>query len=50
MLLSYVNTQLRDFYGTLQEFCAAADVDEAGLREKLAGIDYQYNEAANRFV
>ncbi len=50
VLLSYVNTQLRDFYGTLQEFCAAADVDEAGLREKLAGIDYQYNEAANRFV
>ena len=41
MLLSYVNTQLRDFYGTLQEFCAAADVDEAGLREKLAGIDYR---------
>lgn len=50
MLLSYVNTQLRDFYGSLQEFCAAAGVTEQELKEKLAGIDYQYDKAANKFV
>lgn len=50
MLLSYVNTQLRDFYGSLEEFCRAADVPETEITEKLAGIDYRYDAAANQFV
>lgn len=50
LLLSYVNTQLRDFYASLQDFCAAADVREEEIREKLAGIDYRYDETTNRFV
>mgnify|MGYP001050577246 CR=1 FL=1 len=41
MLLSYVNTQLRDFYPSLAEFCAAMQTDESDLREKLALIDYE---------
>ena len=28
MLLSYVNTQLRDFYPSLAEFCAAMQTEE----------------------
>ena len=36
MLLSYVNTQLRDFYPSLAEFCAAMQTEESDLREKLA--------------
>ena len=39
MLLSYVNTQLRDFYPSLAEFCAAMQTEESDLREKLALID-----------
>ena len=50
MLLSYVNTQLRDFYGSLEEFSRAADVPEAEITEKLAGIDYRYDAAVNQFV
>mgnify|MGYP000797416996 CR=1 FL=1 len=41
MLLSYVNTQLRDFYPSLAEFCAAMQTEESDLREKLALIDYE---------
>ena len=44
MLLSYVNTQLRDFYGTLEALC-----EDKGL-EKLASIEYEYDEERNQFV
>lgn len=50
MLLSYVNTQLRDFYPLLAEFCAAMQTEESDLREKLALIDYEYDEKTNQFV
>lgn len=50
MLLSYVNTQLRDFYPSLDELAAAAMVDKEEIINKLAGINYQYNEERNQFV
>lgn len=50
MLLSYVNTQLRDFYPDLKSFCQDKDVDEASLRERLKAVDYEYDEKLNRFV
>lgn len=50
MLLSYVNTQLRDFYPTLEEFCQSSQIDESALREKLSLIDYEYDEGQNQFV
>lgn len=50
MLLSYVNTQLRDFYPNLTDFCQEQDVREEEIREKLRSIDYEYDEKLNRFV
>ncbi|MFG6333612.1 MAG: DUF4250 domain-containing protein [Lachnospiraceae bacterium] len=50
MLLSYVNTQLRDFYSDFAGFCADKGIDAEEVKEKLAGIDYQYDEKLNRFV
>ncbi|MBO7709252.1 MAG: DUF4250 domain-containing protein [Lachnospiraceae bacterium] len=50
MLLSYVNTQLRDNYPSLAELCLALSADEAQIKEQLAGIDYEYDEALNRFM
>ena len=50
MLLSYVNTQLRDNYSSLAELCLALSADEAQIKEQLAGIDYEYDEALNRFM
>lgn len=50
ILLSYVNTQLRDFYANLDDFCESADIDKEELCQRLGQIDYVYDESANRFV
>lgn len=50
MLLSYINTQLRDFYPSLEEFCKAKDVNADTVIEKLRTIDYEYDEKMNKFV
>ncbi len=49
MLLSYINTQLRDFYSTLDDLCASLMISKEELEEKLNAIDYFYNEVSNRF-
>lgn len=50
ILLSYVNTKLRDQFTTLEEFCAACGVEEESIRETLSSVDYQYDEITNQFV
>ena len=50
MLLSYVNTQLRNHYPSLDELCAALDADREEIVEKLRSIDYEYDKALNAFV
>ena len=50
MLLSYVNTQLRDFYPDLAGFCKSLHVSEDELKKKLKTIDYEYDEKLNKFV
>jgi hypothetical protein len=50
MLLSVVNTQLRDHYPTLPELAAAYMIDEQELVEKLSAIDYHYDASQNQFV
>ena len=50
MLLSFVNTRLRDEYDSLEELCAALDVSRSELEERLASIGYQYNEQTNQFI
>lgn len=49
MLLSVVNTNLRDFYGSLEQFCQAKDVDQVQLKTKLKTIGYEYDEELNQF-
>ena len=49
MLLSYVNTQLRDCYPTLEEMCAALGMGQEEPEKKLAEIDYCYDRGQNRF-
>ena len=43
ILLSVVNTKLRDFYPSLQALCDDMEISEAELKEKLAQIDYEYD-------
>ncbi len=50
ILLSFVNTKLRDDYSSLDEFCDDFHVEKDEIEEKLASIDYAYDEALNKFV
>ena len=52
ILLSYVNTQLRDKYKTLSEFAEGFDLSEndiKGIVEKLNSAGFSYDEDANQF-
>ena len=49
MLLSYVNTQLRDNYSSLDELCKSLDIDSNELITKLKSINYEYNITQNQF-
>ena len=50
MLLSYVNTQLRDNYDSLEDLAAAAGVSSEEISAKLASIGYVYDKALKRFI
>ena len=50
MLLSYVNTQLRDNYSSLSELCASLGVNEEDVAGTLANAGFLYDEGLNRFT
>lgn len=50
MLLSFINTQLRDNYPAFTELAAAFHADANAITEKLKMIDYEYDETLNQFV
>ena len=50
ILLSVVNTKLRDEYPSLSELCAALDADEREITAALAAVDYHYDPEQNRFI
>ena len=50
MLLSYVNTQLRDYYDSLDDFLKDKELSVESLIKKLASIDYEYDAELNQFV
>ncbi len=49
ILLSVVNTRLRDQYPSLDALCDDLDEDKAALTERLAGAGYAYDPDANQF-
>lgn len=50
MLLSYINTQLRDNFSSLSELAASLGEDEEQISKTLAGAGFIYNSGLNRFV
>ena len=50
MLLSVVNTKLRDYYSTLDVLCEDMQVDKQELIGKLEMIDYTCDAGSNQFV
>ena len=49
MLMSVLNTELRDKYSSLDSLCKALNLDRTELEKKLAGINYFYDENRNAF-
>jgi len=50
MLLSFLNTQLRDYYPSLEDCCLSLSLDKEEITSGLASIDYYYNEEKNQFI
>ena len=50
MLLSMINTYLRDQYASMEELCAACSVQKKDVDEKLKSIDYRYDPEQNQYV
>ena len=61
ILLSVVNTKLRDFYPSLEALCEDfypslealcedMQADQKEITDKLKMIDYEYDKARNQFV
>ena len=50
MLLSFLNMKLRDFYPNLDALCQDLELDKDSITDKLAAIDYHYDETLNRFA
>ena len=49
VLLSYINTQLRDFYDSYEDLCESLDLDQNEVKQKLSMIGYEYDESLNQF-
>ena len=50
ILLSFINTKLRDDFSSLDELCEDFHVAKDEIEEKLASIDYEYDPDLNKFV
>ena len=50
ILLSVINTKIRDRYHTLDALCDDLQIDKNELINVLKGIDYEYDESRHQFV
>ncbi len=50
MMLSVVNTKLRDVYHTLDDLCLDMGVEKEEIVRKLKGIGYEYDGERRQFV
>lgn len=49
MLMSVVNTKLRDRYSSFDELCDDMGLDKQIIIDKLASVGYNYDEELNKF-
>ena len=49
ILMSYLNTQLRDHYDSFAELCKRVGADAAEIEEKMKTIGYYYCAEQNQF-
>ena len=50
ILLSYLNTKLRDDYSSLDALCGDLDADREEIVRKLSALGYTYDAGQNRFL
>lgn len=50
LLLSVVNTKLRDYYSNLEALCEDLDEDKNDIISRLSSVGYSYSESLNQFV
>ncbi len=50
MLLSFINTRLRDRYHSLQECCDDLQLQQQKLEDDMKQIGYFYNDLQNQFI
>ena len=50
ILLSFLNTRLRDQYDSLSALCDDLEQDETVLTQKIAAIGYTYDSDQNQFI
>lgn len=49
ILMSVINTKLRDFYSSLDELCEDLDVPKEEIVKKLASVGFTYDSGKNQF-
>lgn len=49
MLYSFVNMMLRDWFGSLDDFCAEYDAQKETIITRLADAGFFYDEELNQF-
>ena len=49
ILLSWLNTKLRDEYDSLTALCEDLELREDEIKAKLAAVGFSYDEEKNRF-
>ncbi len=50
ILLSFINTKLRDNYSSLELLCDDLNLDIDTIKTKLSSIGYVYDRNLNKFV
>lgn len=50
ILMSYINTKLRDDYASLDDLCDDMDVNRKELEDNLRAAGFEYNPVSNKFI
>ena len=50
ILYSFINTQLRDKYPSLEEFCRSNGLEREAIESSLSAVGFAYSADHNRFI
>lgn len=50
ILLSFINTKLRDEFHSLEDLCKSLSIEQVELEKEISRIDYTYDKQSNRFI